>query len=73
MFVEQYRSEVIGVLDGGDCLRLQGTLCSLYYQPVMEEYLWQSKVLWKDFKRFDTDLTGRVRGAAEKLAVGERA
>jgi hypothetical protein len=71
-FVEQHQSEVIGVLHGWDRLRLQGTLRSLYYQPVMEEYLWQSKVLWKDFKRFATDLTGRVRGAAEKLAVGQR-
>jgi hypothetical protein len=71
-FVERHQSEVIGVLHGWDRLRLQGTLRSLYYQPVMEEYLWQSKVLWKDFKRFATDLTGRVRGAAEKLAAGQR-
>ena len=34
----------------------------------MEEYLWQAGVLWKDFKRFATDLTSRVRQAAEKLA-----
>ena len=34
----------------------------------MEEYLWQAGVLWKDFKRFATALTGRVRQAAEKLA-----
>jgi hypothetical protein len=72
-FVEQHQSEVIGVLHGWDRLRLQGTLRSMYYQPVMEEYLWQSKVLWKDFKRFATDLTGRVRGAAEKLSVGQSA
>jgi len=71
-FVRRHQSEVIGVLHGWDRLRLQGTLRSLYYQPVMEEYLWQSKVLWKDFKRLATDLTGRVRGAAEKLAVGQR-
>jgi hypothetical protein len=36
-FVEQHQSEVIGVLHGWDRLRLQGTLRSLYYQPVMEE------------------------------------
>jgi hypothetical protein len=67
-FVKRHQSEVIGVLHGWDRLRLQGTLRSLYYQPVMEEYLWQSRVLWKDFKRLATTLTGRVRGAAEKLA-----
>src|SRR5258708_1627738 len=67
-FVQRHQSDVIGVLHGWDRLRLQGTLRSLYYQPVMEEYLWQSGVLWKDFKRFATDWTGRVRQAAEKLA-----
>src|ERR687897_3292128 len=67
-FVERHNRDVIGVLHGWDRLRLQGTLRSLYYQPVMEEYLWQAGVLWKDFKRFATDLTGRVRQAAEKLA-----
>jgi hypothetical protein len=67
-FVQQHQSDVIGVLHGWDRLRLQGTLRSLYYQPVMEGYLWQAGVLWKDFKRFATDLTGRVRQAAEKLA-----
>src|SRR5947207_15461664 len=67
-FVQQHQADVIGVLHGWDRLRLQGTLRSLYDQPVMEEYLWQSAVLWKDFKRFATDLTGRVRQAAEKLA-----
>jgi hypothetical protein len=67
--VQQHKSDVIGVLHGWDRLRLQGTLRSLYYQPVMEEYLWQTGVLWKDFKRFATDLTSRVRQAAEKLAA----
>src|SRR5258705_10395421 len=67
-FVQRHQSDVIGVLPGWDRLRLQGTLRSLYYQPVMEEYLWQSGVLWKDLKRCATDLTSRVRQAAETLA-----
>src|SRR5262245_28048570 len=67
-FVGRHERDVIGVLHGWDRLRLQGTLRSLYYQPVMEEYLWQAGVLWKDFKRFATDLTSPVRQAAEKLA-----
>src|SRR5436309_3461892 len=67
-FVGRHARDVIGVLHGWDRLRLQGTLRSLYYQPVMEEYLWQAGVLWKDFKRVATDLTSRVRQAAEKLA-----
>src|SRR5438046_10759105 len=68
-FVQRHKSDVIGVLHGWDRLRLQGTLRSLYYQPVMEEYLWQAGVLWKDFKRFATDLTSRVHQAAKKLPV----
>ena len=67
-FVERHQRDVIGVLHGWDRLRLQGTLRSLYYPPVMECYLKQGGVLWKDFKRFATDLTGRVRQAAEALA-----
>ena len=60
-FVGRHARDVIGVLHGWDRLRLQGTLRSLYYQPVMEEYLRQAGVLWKDFKTFATTLTARVR------------
>ena len=60
-FVGRHERDVIGVLHGWDRLRLQGTLRSLYYQPVMEEYLRQAGVLWKDFKTFATTLTARVR------------
>src|SRR4249920_448429 len=68
-FVQRHKSDVIGVLHGWDRLRLQGTLRSLYYQPVMEEYLRQAGVLWKDFKTFATTLTARVRQAAVDLAA----
>ena len=68
-FVERHSRDVIGVLHGWDRLRLQGTLRSLYYQPVMEEYLRQAGVLWKDFKTFATTLTARVRQAAVDLAA----
>lgn len=68
-FVGRHARDVIGVLHGWDRLRLQGTLRSLYYQPVMEEYLRQAGVLWKDFKTFATTLTARVRQAAVDLAA----
>lgn len=68
-FVGRHARDVIGVLHGWDRLRLQGTLRSLYYQPVMEEYLTQAGVLWKDFKTFATTLTARVRQAAVDLAA----
>ena len=42
-FVQRHQKDVIGVLHGWDRLRLQGTLRSLYYQPVMERYLRESR------------------------------
>src|SRR5207247_8524398 len=68
-FVGRHGRDVIGVLHGWDRLRLQGTLRSLYYPPVMEEYLRQAGVLWKDFKTFATTLTARVRQPAVGLAA----
>jgi hypothetical protein len=65
-FIQRYQGDVIGVLHGWDRL-LQGTLRSLYYPPVMEQYLRKAGVMWKDFKTFATTLTGRVRQAAEEL------
>jgi hypothetical protein len=67
-FVQRYQSDVIGVWHGWDRLRLEGTLRSLYYPPVMEQYLRKAGVMWKNFKTFATTLTGRIRGAAEDLA-----
>ena len=67
-FVQRHQGDVIGVLHGWDRLRLQGTLRSMYYQPVMERYLKQAGVMWKDFKNFATALTGRVRQSAAALA-----
>src|SRR5881409_880433 len=71
-FVERYQHDVIGVLHGWDRLRLQGTLRSLYYPPVMEHYLRKAGVKWKDFKQFAIGLTGRVRQAAEDKAKERR-
>jgi hypothetical protein len=68
-FVQRHQADIIGVLHGWDRLRLQGTLRSLYHPSVMDYYLKQSGVLWKDFKTFVTGLTDRVRQAAVALAV----
>lgn len=67
-FIERHRSAVIGVLHGWDRLRLQGTLRSLYYAPVMEQYLRKAGVMWKDFKRYAIGVTGRICQAAEELS-----
>jgi hypothetical protein len=68
-FVQRHQGEVIGVLHGWDRVRLQGTLRSLYYQPVMERYVRQAGVMWTDFKKCASELTGRVRQEGEKLAA----
>ena len=67
-FIQKHQADVIGVLQGCDRLRLQGTLRSLYHPAVMEYYLRKCGVLWKDFKPFVTGITLRVRQAAEGLA-----
>lgn len=69
-FIQKHQANVIGVLQGCDRLRLQGTLRSLYHPAVMEYYLRKCGVLWKDFKPFVTGITLRVRQAAEALAKG---
>lgn len=71
-FVQRHQADIIGVLHGWDRLRLQGTLRSLYHPSVMDYYLKQSGVLWKDFKAFVTGLTDRVRQAAAALAIEHR-
>jgi hypothetical protein len=70
-FIQRHQADVIGVLQGWDRLRLQGTLRSLYYPSVMEYYLQRAGVLWKDFKTFATGLTERVRQAAAALAQAQ--
>jgi len=64
-FVARHQDDVIGMLQGFDRLRLQGTLRALYFPEIMQEYLWQAKVLWKDFKSFATGLTQRMRAEIE--------
>lgn len=68
-FVQRHQGEVIGVLHGWDRVRLQGTLRSFYYQPVMERYVRQAGVMWTEFKKCASELTGRVRQEGEKLAA----
>jgi len=71
-FIQRHQGDVTGVLHGWDRLRLQGTLRSLYYPSVMEYYLKQVGVLWKDFKGFAVGLTDRIRQAGAALAEKHR-
>ena len=67
-FIKKYQADVTGILQGFDRLRLQGTLRSLYHPASMEAYLQLAHVLWKDFKRFTTGITARIRAASEGIA-----
>ncbi len=67
-FIEQQGKKVIGVLEGFDRVRVQGSLRSLYHPSVMEYYLLSQKLLFKDFKGLVTRTTDRVREAAVQLA-----
>lgn len=67
-FINQQADKVTGVLEGFDRVRVQASLRSLYHPSVMEYYLLSQKILFKDFKKYLTGLTNRVRGAAAHLA-----
>jgi len=67
-FVQQHQDKVMGILHALDRVRFQGVLRCLYNQELFCEYLYQLKVLWKDFKAFACDLTRRVHQSAVDLA-----
>jgi hypothetical protein len=68
-FVAQHRADVIGVLSGFDRLRLRGSLRQLYQPAFMRRHLARAGVLLKDFAGYLSACTGKVRAAAEQLAV----
>lgn len=70
-FIQKHQEKVIGILHGFDRLRFSGCLRALYHVPVMKEYLNQCNVLFKDFKGFALNLTGKVKAAT--LALAQRA
>jgi hypothetical protein len=67
-FVQRHREKVTGVVSGWDRLRLQGTLRGLYQPEIMAQYLWGAQVRWKDFKGHVREVTGHIRGEAERHA-----
>lgn len=67
-FVQQHQESVIGVLQGWDRLRLQGTLRSLYHASVLEYYLKMAGVQWRNFKDFVLGWTGKIKEATAGVA-----
>jgi hypothetical protein len=67
-FVQRYRDSVIGVLSGFDRLLFRGTHRILATAKGMMNYLWDKKVLLKDFGDWSNDLTAEIRGKSEQVA-----
>jgi hypothetical protein len=67
-FLQQHQDKVMGILHGLDRVRFQGSLRYLYRQEIFQQYLYELKVLWKDFKAFACGLTRRVHQSAVELA-----
>src|SRR5215467_3936344 len=67
-FIQQHREKVTGILHSFDRGRFQGSLRYLYSGEIFRQYLFELKVLWKDFKDFACDVTARVHQSALDLA-----
>src|SRR5580692_1651315 len=74
-FIEKYRDQVNGVLTGFDRLVLRGSLRRLNYGRYdvglkamvakgMEEYLWQNKILFKDYQDHVKRVSERLKKAS---------
>jgi len=74
-FIEKYRERINGALSGFDRLVFRGSLRRLnygYYEPGlkamvakgMEEYLWQNKILFKDYRDHVKQVSERLKKAS---------
>lgn len=79
-FIDKFGEHIDGILSGFDRLILRGTLRRLQYvQPIpgegglrargMEEYLWQNKVLFKDYKAYMEKVSERIKRASTRAVV----
>lgn len=67
-FLHRFGAEVIGELSGLDRIRFRGTQRLLATRQGMAQYLWQRKILWKDFASFAQSTTDTMRQAIEDQA-----
>ena len=67
-FIQRHASQVMGVLNGFDRVRLRGTLRWLANRDGMRSYLNAAHVLLKDFKDYAIGVTERIRAASYKVA-----
>src|SRR5258708_5157353 len=63
-FTAKFGERIQGVISGFDRLVLRGSLRRLCYGRGMEEYLWQNKILFKDYAQHVKKISERVKKAA---------
>jgi hypothetical protein len=66
-FVQHHNDSVIGTLSGFDRVRLRGTARLLFNVGGMMSFLWQMRVMLKDFKSYALQVTGQLRQATVEL------
>lgn len=67
-FLLRHQASVLGMLNGFDRLRLRGTKRLLAHVGGMMSFLWQARVLLKDFKDRALEATAALRRATEQTA-----
>jgi hypothetical protein len=70
-FIAKFKDKLLGVISGFDRLVLRGILRRLAYNRGMEEYLWQNKVLFKDYAHHVKKASDHIRKASV-AEFGER-
>jgi hypothetical protein len=70
-FIQRFGQSILGVVHGLDRLRLRGTKRLLANVGGMFNFLWQEKVLLKDFRAYANGVTAEVRKAAEEVATSQ--
>ena len=63
-FTAKYCEQIQGVLSGFDRLVLRGTPRRLSYAQGMEEYLWQNRILFKDYAAHVKRVSERIKKAS---------
>lgn len=63
-FIAKFKDKLLGVISGFDRLILRGVLRRLTYSKGMEEYLWQNKILFKDYAQHVKKISERIRKAS---------
>lgn len=67
-FIHRFADQISGVLSGWDRVRFRGTLRRIANLRGMGSFLWERKVLLKDFRNWASGLTEAVRASTERLA-----